>query len=495
MADEPPPQVTTKWDNTLTMGVAQKLNDGKVGAGYGYPGGAAAVAAYDRGAFTPLRLDWLSELAVDYGALGLKTSAAARFERSLASDSESLGCHQPSANIFDLPRELCPGTHLEGEIREAYVHGSASLGEDQTLTVRLGRQTLIWGESLYFPTNGIASGLAPIDTSMVEKLSGYSGEATFLPVGQISATWQPAGNWTVEAYYQFEWRPSRIGTVGDTLSASTAGLSPLPGGPDIFLRGGRDTPSSTDQYGLALKWHHGETDYGLYTMRFDAKVPILQLHSGSGPTGTYDEDFPRGIEIYGVSLAGTIGSASYGAEVSARRHMPLVTGPLVDAGNAGEADYPRGDTLHAQFSWNYVTPPLPWIPDGAKWTGELAANTLLQATENPGGRNLDRTKSAAALRVVFEPQFLGVLPRLNVSLPIGFGVNLFGLSPVDPQMNRGTGDISIGLIAKYREVWTAALNLTHYFGTAKNVFPYTFVPAGHPLDDADFVALSIQRSF
>lgn len=484
MADEAPPELTTNWENTVTTTAAQRLNDNFRPFGYGYPGGAGSATAYDRGAFTPLRLDLLTELEMDYGPVGLRTTADARAERTLAKPS------------FDGSQ----GSRTEAELREAFVHGSTSIGEDQRLTVRLGRHTVIWGESVYFPTNGIAGGQAPIDTSMVEKISGYQGETIFLPVGQMSAIWQPGGSLAVEAYYQFEWRPSRIGSLGEYVAGS---------GPAYLARSEGNRPNSSDQYGVAVKWHRGDSDLGLYALSFDAKIPTLQFHpeaglgnSPFGPViGTYREDFPRGIQIYGISVAGPLGAASYGAEISARRNMPLVTGPVVyplrgeQSAGATRSEYPEGDTLQAQFSWSYMTPPLPWVPDGAKWTGEIAANSLLQTTDDANLRSLDRTRNAAALRTVFQPQFLQALPRLDLTIPIGLGVNLFGLSAIDPQMNRGTGDISIGVVGTYDAVWTGALSLIHYFGTAKNVFPYTFTPAGRPLADADFISLSIQHSF
>jgi hypothetical protein len=500
--DEAPSEVTTNWQNTITTTAAQRLSHRAVGSGYGYPGGSGSAIAYDRGAFTPFRADLLSELDLDYGAFGARSSAAARLERPLiSSGSDGASCPPPLDSDLGFAAGGCRALHLEAELREAFVHGSTTAGEDQRVSFRLGRHTLIWGESLYFASNGIAGGQAPIDTSMVEKISGYQGETVFLPVGQASVSWQPGGSAAIEAYYQFEWRRSRIGSLGQYVNGAGAGNAPQ--APVFFARGGSRTPDSRGQYGIALKWHLLDQDFGFYALRFDAKTPTLQLHPRAGPAvepfgaviGTYNEDFPRGIQLYGFSVAGPLGPASYGAEISARRYMPLVTGPVGYPLTSQHSDYPAGDTLHAQFSWTTMTPPLPGIPDGAKWTGEVAGNSLLRTTAGAALRSLDRTKNAAAVRTVFQPQFLQVLPRLDLTLPIGLGVNLFGLSAVDPQMNRGTGDVSIGLVASYDGVWTAALNLTHYFGTAKDVFPYNFLPTGRPLADADFVSLSIQRSF
>src|SRR5208337_4932323 len=95
-------------------------------------------------------------------------------------------------------------------------------------------------------------------------------------------------------------------------------------------------------------------------------------------------EYPEGIQIYGLSLAGPLGDATFGAEISARRNMPLVERGILSAyGEDGR--HPIGDTLHAQFSWVYVTPPLPWVSAGANWSGEVAANRVLGAITDPAG--------------------------------------------------------------------------------------------------------------
>jgi hypothetical protein len=476
--------VEINWNNTITFGAAAHTNgyvSGFVGDSYVF--GAGTATAYDRGRFTPLRGDLLSELSVEKQGFGLEASALGRIEKiesPAGTASPYLGCSR------DVGDEICSFPRGTVEPLNAFIHGTAALGGEQRLTLRIGRHSLFWGESLYFPENGIVAGMAPVDPSLVGTLGAYSAKSGYLPVGQISASWQATSALTLELYDQFEWRRSRI---------------------DIFEAHPADTPSSTDQYGAALHWHRQGFDYGLYALRYDAKTPVLHLEGGSGPAAAvsayalapaaYREQFPRGIEIYGVSLAGPLGNATFGAEFSARRNMPLLTGVITDSsgGSTTARAFPAGDSWHAQFSWTYVTPPLPGIPAGATWTGEIAANGLIATTAHPELLTLDRSRHAAAFRTVFEPQFLQVLPRLDLSLPVGFGYNFLGLSPLDPVMNRGTGDLSLGVTATFDRVWIAALTWTHYLGTAKNTFPYNFVPAGRPLDTADFIALAVQRSF
>lgn len=477
--------ITARWDNTVTLSAAHRLYSGRDdGAGYFFGFGTGAASVYDRGVYTPFVGHLLSEIELGYADFGLRTSAAGRYEMvdSPSTYRAELSCDQG---------DECAKGRLE--FLDAFIHGTVRPSTEQTLSFRVGRHALLWGESLYFSSNGIAGGQAPVDTSMIEELTGYAGRTSFRPVGQVSVSWQPVSELAIDLYDQFEWRKSQIGVPADVIDAAdipdSAGR--LGTASSTFARVAGKTPASSDQYGIGIKWHKGDLDYGLYALSFDAKTPVLHFAPASG---TFSEEFPQGIQIYGASLSGPFGPATIGAEISGRRNMPLVTAGVVDQpGSPGSV--PKGDTLHAQLSWNYVTPPLPGIPAGANWTGEIAFNTLLTRTESPTALELDRTRTAGALRTVFEPRFFQVLPRLDLTVPVGIGYNFLGLSSVDPSMNRGTGDVSLGITATFDQQWKAALTATHYIGPSPNVFPYNFVTPGRPLSDGDFIALSIQRSF
>ena len=100
----------------------------------------------------------------------------------------------PSAPSATSSRFTPAAKNLDGQhadLGESFVYGNFSLG-GMPLSLRLGRQTLLWGESLFFDQNGIAAGMAPVD--YIKKTStpdGYSRDV-FLPVNQLSFTAQPA---------------------------------------------------------------------------------------------------------------------------------------------------------------------------------------------------------------------------------------------------------------------------------------------------------------
>jgi hypothetical protein len=113
-------------------------------------------------------------------------------------------------------------------------------------------------------------------------------------------------------------------------------------------------------------------------------------------------------------------------------------------------------------------------------------------TANPAQIAPERTRDAAALRSTLTLQFYQVRPRLDLSVPVTLGYGIAGYSPVIPEMNRGTGDISIGLNATFDAAWTAGIAFTHYFGSDEMPVPgYN----GRSLSEWDKIGASIQRSF
>src|SRR5262249_12815206 len=95
---------------------------------------------------------------------------------------------------------------------------------------------------------------------------------------------QPKPDYTIEAYYQFEWRRTRIPGGGSYFSAADfldAGGERVIVGPNLFFSRGRDRDApDTGQYGIALRYTGEDGDYGLYALRYHAKDPQIYLRLG-----------------------------------------------------------------------------------------------------------------------------------------------------------------------------------------------------------------------
>ena len=474
------------WDNTLKLGTSDQLHAASSNYCAGAPGQSENYGCGYAEGFTPIQIDWLSQLDIAYRDAGIHLSSAARYD-----------VWKPQAT-YSSDRYI--------ELYEAFVHGTVDLGENQPLSFRIGRHTLIWGESQFFPENGIAAGQTPIDTTGVKGIDTYQAHDIFLPVGQTSFSWRVADDVAIEGYYQFEWRGDRIdpgdasasaGTVFDTKQGEPITLQTA-SGPHLYTRVDNDTPASHDQFGLAVKWRLGDYDLGVYGLDYDAKTPTVTFYGN----GTYGLADATGIALVGLSVAGPLADGTFGTELSARRDMPLVNGGLFVRGHAGYSEAnaggagigPRGDTLHLQISLNREIAPIRGFSDGADWTTEIAGNHLLRVTSDPTALVPGRTSTAAAVRTVLASRFYQVLPRIDLSVPIGVSYNFLGLSQVLPDMNRGTGEANIGIAATLDRRWTGTLSATRYFGRSKIPFLNATGP-GEALADWNDVAMTIQYSF
>lgn len=529
-----------RWDNTLRYTAAFRLDP--------YSSALVANPNADDGDrdFAPglvsNRFDLLSELDIADGDYGIHASGAAWYDTVYhqRDDNDSPATFNPISiphNAFSRAVQTLDGK--DAELLDAFFYGSFDT-DDIPVTFRIGRHTLLWGESLFFAQNGIAAGQAPIDE--IKALSEPDAEAkeVYLPVGQASLTAQPTEKLSLSFYYQFEWRRTRLPGVGsyfsdtDILDAGGERLIVEPG--EYLYRGADRTPNS-GQYGGAVHLTWGDVDYGIYALRYNAKEPevLIQPGIGQGPSGAiaitdpsivnlsvgrvgnYTLVWPSGIDIYGASVSFYAGDVAVGGEISARRNMPLVGSLSVVPGAAGSGDYggggyggggyasingpqelanspyvsvspltdyPRGNTLHAQLS-AVTTLQRNGVWDSADFSAEIAMNDVLNATSAAYALDPTRDRFAAAMRAVFAPKYFQVLPALDVSVPIGLGMGMIGRSSVDASQNAGAGDIEIGVDFTYRTVWNAALNYTRFIGNAQL----------QPFADRDFISLSVQRTF
>lgn len=424
--------------------------------------------------------------------------------------------------------------HGQGtEILDAFVYAKGDLGGMKG-TVRLGKHTLQWGESLFFGQNGIANAQGPVDIAKIVSVPGWQFKEVLLPVEQVSGSLQIAEGLSLGAYYQLKWRPSRIPGVGsffsnqDYVGTGTVNFGNDANGAPILLAydPSKDLkPKNSGQGGLQVRWSPTGSDYefGFYAAQYHDKTPAVPVFDFVG--GNVHLAYASDIRTLGASVTSSIGQLNWAVEGSVRDNAPLNSDPAVlglgpilscDTGSATPC-YAVGRTGHLQVSGIYVLQP------GALWQGgallgELAYNRTLSVTKDIfaigpggssaglGGKDPHTTKGAFALRLLFEPQYFQVLPGLDLSVPVGLGYNFGGRSSAIGNFAGGAsdaGDFSIGLRAKYLSAWNVALVYSDFFGTAKT-FTETLVPGtgsprqltfGQTLKDRANVSLSVSRTF
>ncbi|GLR66080.1 hypothetical protein GCM10010909_07580 [Acidocella aquatica] len=434
-----------------------------------------------------------------YGNYGVHVSGEAYLDTSYLgrTQNDSPGTYNPiSANYRHFTSATRNVNGQNAVLLDAYAYGTKYFGVDgeQALTVKVGRQTLMWGQSLFFANNGIAAGQAPIDVIKALNLPNAQAQQIFLPVGQAVVTYAPNSNLSFQAYYQFEWEPDTLEGVGSYFSTT-----------DILDKGGQRLlfapyygvprvkdlrpPINNGQFGFSIQGAVGSWDMGLYALRYDDHAPGGIYLSKS--YSDYWVVYPRDIQVYGSSFNTVYDGVSIAGEISGRRNMPLVSaGAPVSAypGNSnGGALYPVGSTVAAQASEIWVTPSLPFDRAGVTVLSEFALNHVVSVDKNRNMLRPDRNATAGAFQFEVIPTYDDVLPNLNLQFPIGFKYNLFGRSQVDSTMNHGTGFFNIGVSAHYRTTWTASLTYQDYLGGPNQNL--------NPLADRGYIAFSIQNAF
>ena len=447
------------------------------------------------------RLDLVSVLDVTHDEFGIQASLDAWYDTvyHTRTDNKSPATY----NALSVPASQFPRAtrNLDGQyadLGDTFAFGNFSI-DGTPLSVRIGRQTLLWGESLFFGQNGIAAAMAPVYAiKSIGTPDGYSRDV-FLPVDQVSLTIQPSSVISLAGYYQFEGRASRLPGVGSYFSDTDVQGA---GAERAFLTGGAylvhiadQKPQAGGQFGFSLHAGIDEFDLGLYVLRYNDKYPILKVDSYAAPApsgyaGTFQSIYPAGIDVYGASFSTYFEGSNVAGEISARRDMPLVSISPVSLYAAmplhslTDKGYAEGDTLHAQLSSVTTLSRAPWW-DSADLSMEVAANDLLSVTDNEAALNPGRTRFAASARALFKPHYFQLLPNLDAALVFGLGYNFAGRSSTDYTQNAGTGDVELGISASYLSQWKAEVTLTSFIGA----------PSRQSLADRDFLMVSLERTF
>ncbi len=401
------------------------------------------------------------------------------------------------------------------QLLDAFVFGQHQFGNGQTLALKVGRQVLFWGQSLFYATDGISGGQAPINIVSAQNLVNPQAQQIFMPVGQAVVTYQPFSGLTLQGYYQFEWEHDYFQGVGSYFSSSdildkggqSVIVGAIPGiGNEYFLRQ-RDLspPSQNGQFGISAQFQTANVDYGIFGERFDAKAPEVYAHPGAGfgpvstavasglAVGQYQVVYPRDIWLEGVSASTTVGAANVAGEISARQHQPLVAAGfgIPTPGNPGNANsdplYPAGDTWNAQLSTIYLSPGLSFDPGGITFQGEAIVNHLISVTDNRAALVVGHQGTAAAFDFAIIPSYYNVLPSLTLTFPVSLSYDFLGRSAVDQSLYHGNAQLDVGVSGTYKGVWIATLTYQDYLGAPQTTY--------NGLADRGFVSLNLQHSF
>ncbi|HSW15929.1 MAG TPA: DUF1302 family protein, partial [Ramlibacter sp.] len=288
-------QKTIRWDNSVKYTLGARTSDpsqfylGNLNANDG--DGAFAK----KGRLITNRLDLLSEFDLtlkDAHSSGLRLSAAAWYDNVYRRSHDAIDplTYNPvSVSNTEFTSYARKWAGANAEIYDAFVHSGADLG-GQKLSWRLGRHTLMWGESLFLATNGIAAGQAPADVTKVLTVPGIQAKDFLMPVNQLSGALSLNDNWSLQSYYQLEFRPTRIAAPGTFFSPADVvfdGAERILFAPGMgFPRtASQNPPEQSGQWGVATLYRDPKIgwDFGAYYLRYTDKTPQLYTNLASVP--------------------------------------------------------------------------------------------------------------------------------------------------------------------------------------------------------------------
>ncbi|MFM2404338.1 MAG: hypothetical protein RL223_2218 [Pseudomonadota bacterium] len=519
------PDLKLRWDNTVKYSAATRLNEASPGLSRTAFGPRGIVGPnninqddgnnnFGRGLVSS-RVDLLSEIDASFRNMGARVSAAAWYDRvyNRNNDNTSSTANQVPGNAFSSEARELMGR--KAEVLDAFVFGKFDLG-DKPATVRLGRHTLLWGESLFFGANGIAGGQAPLDLPKLLSVPNAQFKEIARPTGKISGQVQLSADVAIGAYVGYEWEKTRLMPAGAYLSTSDslgAGAERInAGATGVFNREGDLNASDTGQYGAQVRWRVDaiDTDFGFYAIRYHATSPsnIWTTLKGAPPAlsaSSYRWVYHEGVRAFGVSFAKSVGEWGWAGEASYRQNAPLASSgqsiiPALRVGttydNSDNPGYAVGETAHLQLSWLASLGPN-LIANESSFLGEVAWNTRVKVTRNEAMLNPNADKSALAIRMVYAPSYRQVLPGLDLTPSAGIGYGWGKSSAVGPAfaVDRG-GDLTLGLGAVYLGAWNANLSYVRYLGreapTLDNANNAQFMQA---LKDRNFLTFSLRTTF
>lgn len=511
------PDWRLRWDNTVKASLMQRLKDASPTLSAQPP----LTVNQDDGdnnfkkGLVSSRIDLLSELDLTGPGYGARVSGAAWYDSvyNRATDNNSFTAnHQPRSAFATETRDLM-GRKVE--LLDAFVYSKFDLG-GRPASARLGRHTLLWGESLFFGANGIAGGQAPLDLIKLLSVPNATFKEVARPTGKVSGQVQLTPDVSLGAYLAYEWEKTRLMPVGAYLSGSDAlgpGAERILAGPTAaFVRQPDLDAKDSGQGGLQLRWNAPsiDTDFGLYAIRYHATTPsnINTVLTGTPPALTpssYRWLYHEGVRAYGASFAKSIGEWSLAGEVSLRQNTPLASsgqatlatiGVNTGLNNNSKPGYAVGETAHAQVSWIASLGPS-FLSREASFVGEVAWNTRLKVTRNANMLNPNADKSAVATRMVFSPSYRQALPGLDLSPSIGLGYTKGKSSAVGPGFGvDGGGDMSLGLNAVYLGTWNLGVNYVHFLGkAAPTLDANTNAAYQQALKDRNYLTVSLRTTF
>jgi len=396
----------------------------------------------------------------------------------------------PLASNTDFMPETIELHGRKAEILDAFAYSKFDLPGHETV-IRVGRQVVSWGESLFIQ-GGISSAQSPVDITQTN-VPGVEIKDILLPVGQVYSSVKVGGGVTLAGYYQWEWEASRFDEAGSYFSSPPLGDFGLDAGRRILLpglpstlpypaieRAGNQDPKDSGQFGVALRYvadWMNNTEFGIYYINYHDKLPeALWNRTGGTPTpgvpifpggpgallnaydnATYYFKYQENIELLGASFSTALGAANVAGEVSYRMGAPVQIGvPITQS--PFQFKYVEANFLQAQLSTIYVAGASP-VWNNLTIFAEVGCNQV-QGIPN---EQLWWDKFAWGFTAKAAFDYFQIMKGLDLQVPVTYKAN-FHNSPVPGTFLNRADSANVSADFTYRGVYKASVGYTAYIG-------------------------------
>lgn len=406
---------------------------------------------------------------------------------------------------------------FKGRMLDLWVSKTFDIAGQQT-RVRVGKQVINWGESL-FAAGGI-NATNPVDIMRLSQ-PGTQIKEGLLATPAVSVASGLGHGLNIEAYVQTRWERSYMPPTGSYWSVSNG----LGRGREAYGNQEQDA-RKTGQWGVALKYRPSGTslDLGLYGLNYHDKAPQLRFAGGVVPVpGAPDTAlpltfaYPEDRKLVGLSANFPVGDVAVGTELSYRPKEAVALNANIDfcAGNGGRCWVDQKKIQWHTTAFYSLTPansaPLLKLlgADGATFLGEFVvihfptlkqsyAGSPISAGGWGWGNETDPTaapvaagtKTSSGLHMDFSWTYDGsLLPSWQVTPEVFYQVALSGRTPTLAG-NYMKGVQNANLIVTFTRnpaTWAFGLNYAKFWG-GKQVLD-------NALRDRDFIGAYAQFNF
>lgn len=412
----------------------------------------------------------------------------------------------------------------KNRLLDAFVYGNWALDSERYLSLKLGRHTLAWGESMFWPN--ISQGQAPMDSTKFN-VPGTEAKEGYLPVGQISGSFTLNPAVTLVGFYQYKWEPTQLNPVGDYFGTDFFGpgaefyrlapgiISSLPDRTFTAANYAGDVdPSNSGQWGVGARFQLGsDTELGVYHYRYhdrvaqmlfdftgDTRYSSFTRASESPSVGpNYKLAYFDNIKLTGVSLSTKFGdSIQMGGDLSYRQGAPV----LVNTKSVGPAPA-RGDIFQANANFVYMLGPNRFAQQ-TTLMGELVyqriqrvdaltvtgSGGLINETsgqfvyDDPNGPEQTRSSSLLGFGAMFDHP--NIFQGWDLTTKAIWSQNIAGSAYNG--LGRGEKRLTLGADFKYLGNFTIGLTYVGYLSSPS-------IRRGRTMSDRDYASLSLKYTF